>query len=29
MNQVSFYYEPAGGGTIRFAHQENIAWKKQ
>jgi hypothetical protein len=29
MNQVSFYYEPAGGGTIRFTHQENIAWKKQ
>ena len=29
MNQVSFYYDPTDGGTIRFAHMENIAWKKQ
>ena len=26
--QFSFYYEPKGGGTIRFKNQKNIVWNK-
>lgn len=28
-NQVSFYYDTSGGGTIQFKNQQSIAWKKE
>jgi hypothetical protein len=27
-DRVSFYYDPANGGIIRFKNQEHIDWKK-